>query len=292
MGTDDEYKELGEVDPIPILDNENEVEVEFAEEGVYEHIGDEGETMDAEQKGDEILVKTPLVGDKGNNRVDSMFEDAKKESHHSKNEHAQNKPDVFSTLPWEHHQANNHPISSMFLDELKATVENLLSCIENFLISLDGEVRQMHDAFSKTGGDVSTGLRMVKMDMDCLLKRANDVAKKAESSSHIMNKFVIRMDPMVDECERVLYGRSIRKQWKRKTYPKISTMTMTSMEHTIHELLSCEGARSLCPCHWITYNAWTCPIPGCGVCGGATTTLLGPTNLACNATTALLWIDD
>ncbi|KAK9168644.1 hypothetical protein Syun_000784 [Stephania yunnanensis] len=65
-----------------------------------------------------------------------------------------------------------------------------------FKHSGDGEER---------GGDVNVGMRTMQKDMDCLLKKATDVANKSKLSRHIIKEFVDRMDPMVDECERAFY---------------------------------------------------------------------------------------
>ncbi|KAK9169620.1 hypothetical protein Syun_001760 [Stephania yunnanensis] len=105
-----------------------------------------------------------------------------------------------------------------FFNELKTTVVNRLDHIENFLVSLDSKLRKINYAFNKAGGDVSVGMRMMQKDVDCLLKRATEVTKKAKSSMHVTDEFVDGMDQMVDECERAFYEWNVRKEWKCKTY--------------------------------------------------------------------------
>ncbi|KAK9125446.1 hypothetical protein Scep_014292 [Stephania cephalantha] len=44
-------------------------------------------------------------------------------------------------------------------------------------------------------------------DMDSLMKRANEVARKFESSRKIIEEFVERLDPVVHECDKALHDR-------------------------------------------------------------------------------------
>ncbi|KAK9148149.1 hypothetical protein Scep_006906 [Stephania cephalantha] len=111
----------------------------------------------------------------------------------SKVEHAQNELDVFPTFTMgasSSHQPSN--LFRLFFGELKATVENILDCIEDILVSLDG----------------GTWIACSK-----------DIAKKTKSSRHVIKEFVGGMNPMVDECDRAFYEHSVRKKWKCKSYP-------------------------------------------------------------------------
>ncbi|KAK9093837.1 hypothetical protein Scep_025306 [Stephania cephalantha] len=156
-----------------------------------------------DQEGNDIPV-TPLV----------------KGSVQSKVKHAQNESDVLLsfTMGASSSQQPSDLFRSLF-NELKATVENRFDRIEDFLVSLDGRLQKMNDAFNKAGGDVCVGMRTMHKDTDCLLKRATNVKKKTKSSRHVTKEFIDRMEPMVDECERAFYERNVRKEWKRKTYP-------------------------------------------------------------------------
>ncbi|KAK9105619.1 hypothetical protein Scep_022463 [Stephania cephalantha] len=105
------------------------------------------------------------------------------------------------------------------IQEVKATLESRLDRIEDFLVSLDDRFRQMSEAFFRTGGDVSAGLETLHKDMDSLMKRANEVARKAESSRNITKEFVERLDVVVQECDKVLHDRMVHKNWKRTSHP-------------------------------------------------------------------------
>ncbi|KAK9100670.1 hypothetical protein Scep_024100 [Stephania cephalantha] len=86
------------------------------------------------------------------------------------------------------------------IQEVKGTLEFRLDRIEDFLVSIDGRLCRMSEAFSRTGGDVGAGLETLHKDMDNLMKRANEVARKAESSRKITKEFVEIFDPSVIFC--------------------------------------------------------------------------------------------
>ncbi|KAK9118342.1 hypothetical protein Scep_016435 [Stephania cephalantha] len=45
-------------------------------------------------------------------------------------------------------------------------------------------------------------------------EKANEVARKVESSRKITKEFVERLDPVVQECDKALHDRMVRKNWK------------------------------------------------------------------------------
>ncbi|KAK9100482.1 hypothetical protein Scep_023912 [Stephania cephalantha] len=213
-GSDDEDEESGEVDPIPILDNDSEFDVESTEKRGFEHSGDgeercveHGENPEVEKKitknmEDEFLVSTLPLGDEGRDQEGNNIplKPPVKGSVQSKVEHAQNEPDVLPSFTMGASSSQQpSDLFHLFFDELKATMENHLDRIEDFLVSLDGKLQKMNDAFNKAAGDVCIGMQTIHKDMDCLPKRATDVEKKMMSSRHVMKEFVDRMDPMVDE---------------------------------------------------------------------------------------------
>ncbi|KAK9158069.1 hypothetical protein Scep_004643 [Stephania cephalantha] len=163
-GSDDEDEESSEIDPVRILDNYNEVEKEV--------------TKNME---DDFLVSTPPLGDKGRDQEgnDIPVTPPVKGSDQSKVEHAQNEPTILPTFTMGSLSSQQpSDLFRSFFDELKATVENRLDRIEDFLVSLDGGLRKMNDAFNKVVGDVSVGMWIMHKDMDCLLKRATDVGRR------------------------------------------------------------------------------------------------------------------
>ncbi|KAK9082939.1 hypothetical protein Scep_029410 [Stephania cephalantha] len=101
------------------------------------------------------------------------------------------------------------------IQEVKATLLSRLDRVEDFLIFLDGRLRWMNETFSRTGGDVSAGLETLYKDMDSLMKKANENARKAESSRKITKKFIERLDLMVQECDKAQHDRMVHKNWKR-----------------------------------------------------------------------------
>ncbi|KAK9107543.1 hypothetical protein Syun_023554 [Stephania yunnanensis] len=136
-------------------------------------------------------------------------------------------------------QQQNDVLVELIL-EVKATLESRLDCIEDFIVSLDIRLCQMNEAFSRTSGDVGAGLETLHKDMDydgpnfhklappglnsrrymdSLMKRANEVARKVESSRKITKEFIERLDSMVQECDKALYDRMVHKNWKRTWHP-------------------------------------------------------------------------
>ncbi|KAK9135487.1 hypothetical protein Syun_014817 [Stephania yunnanensis] len=51
-------------------------------------------------------------------------------------------------------------------------------------------------------------------DMNSLMKRADEVARKVQSSRKITNEFVYRLDSVVQECNKALHDRIVCKNWK------------------------------------------------------------------------------
>ncbi|KAK9083542.1 hypothetical protein Scep_030013 [Stephania cephalantha] len=84
----------------------------------------------------------------------------------------------------------------------------------------DGDVvtllRRMNETYFRTGGDVNADLDTLHKDMYSLMKRANEVAKKVESSRKITKKFIERLDPVVQESNKAPHDRMVRKNSKRK----------------------------------------------------------------------------
>ncbi|KAK9098474.1 hypothetical protein Syun_025519 [Stephania yunnanensis] len=107
-----------------------------------------------DQEGNDIPIKPPVNG-----------------SVQSKVEHAQNEPNVLSsfTIGASSSQQPSDLFHSFF-DELKAIVENCLDRIKDFLVSLDGRLRKMNDAFNKAAGDVCIGMQTMHKDLDCFPK--------------------------------------------------------------------------------------------------------------------------
>ncbi|KAK9144928.1 hypothetical protein Sjap_004831 [Stephania japonica] len=98
------------------------------------------------------------------------------------------------------------------------------SLLRDILAPRRGKTLSLVIARSQEEGQIESINKGFELEFRALSWRSNDVVKKTESSSHITKEFVDRMDPMVDECERALYERSVQKQWKRKTYPNNGDM--------------------------------------------------------------------
>ncbi|KAK9100480.1 hypothetical protein Scep_023910 [Stephania cephalantha] len=154
-GSDDEDEESGEVNPVPILDNDSEVR-EVVKDLMKQGYGH----CDSIEGRETVTLPVERV-----ERVNV--------------ESTQNETKLFPTCTvgaFSSQQLSN--LLRSFLDELKATVENMLDRIENFLISLDGRVQQINGAIFKTGVDVGAVMQMVHNNMSTLLKKAAELRKK------------------------------------------------------------------------------------------------------------------
>ncbi|KAK9102800.1 hypothetical protein Sjap_020054 [Stephania japonica] len=84
----------------------------------------------------------------------------------------------------------------------------------------DDDEGHKNEAFARAGKDVSAGLQMVHEDMDNLLKKATKVTRNTEAWRKITKEFVDRLDPIVEECNKALNDRMVRKIFKRMWRPK------------------------------------------------------------------------
>ncbi|KAK9087141.1 hypothetical protein Syun_029535 [Stephania yunnanensis] len=100
--------------------------------------------------------------------------------------------------------------------------EGIFMIIESLILKVNekgdhmGWSRQMSEAIFRTGGDVNAGLETLHKDMYSLMKRANEVAEKVESSSKITKEFIERLNPVVQECNKAPHDRMVCKNWKHK----------------------------------------------------------------------------
>ncbi|KAK9157480.1 hypothetical protein Scep_004054 [Stephania cephalantha] len=203
-GSDDEDEESGEVDLVPILDNDNEVWViESVEDKEYK------------QRDNFDSVNTPPAEEKNNEGVDFVIEEVVKHMMKQGYGHCDSIEGHEAVI----RQQQSSDLLRSFLDELKAKVENRLDRIGNFLISLDGRVQHINCAISKTGGDVGAGMQTVHKDMSTLLKKATELGKKVETSRKMMKEFIDRLGPIVEECDKAMKNRSVHKKWKSKYQP-------------------------------------------------------------------------